>query len=385
MCDARNNFSPITSALLQSSNAMRASQPGPRRPAGGDRTLLTTALLIGGISALAITTVLVARARHRARLARAPLTAAPAAQATARPSGPAFKGVVRRTFSSDDVARDVPPTVVNASIWYEGSDGYASARRAAESMRAPLFVYFRGKGCQECARFDSEVLAKPAIRELLDGTLKVRIDASVGANELALANTFAVNGYPSLHVLPAPTELPQKVPGFTRDGNKPITLSTDALVAALAQVRLPGPRAAVVDGARRALAGDYGDARKRLTAAIEADPRSAEALYWRGWAAVRDADTKKAIDDLKLAIVLDRTFPYSYAELARAEAQSGRLVDAITTLDKLVAVAPDWNQGAAFAARGELYARRGDRERANADLRRACQNGNAQACRGAQP
>jgi tetratricopeptide (TPR) repeat protein len=362
----------------------RVSQPRPAPPvAVEERAWRTTALLIGGISALAIAAVVVARVRHRARAARAPLAAAPAAPAIARPSGPAFKGIVRRARNSDDAIEGVPPTVTNASIWYEGNDGYASARKAAESMRAPLFVYFHGNGCQECARFESEVLAKPAVQELLDGTLKVRVDASVGANELALANSFAVAGYPSLHLLWAPTRPPLKVPGFAREGSKPIMLSVEGLVAALKQVQLPGTRAAIVDGARKALAGDYGDARKELTGAIEADPRSAEALYWRGWAAARDADSKRAIDDLKLATAIDPAFAFSYAELARVHAEGGHIKEAISTLDRLIAVAPGWNQSAAFVARGQMYARMGDRERATADLRQACQNGNPQGCQAA--
>jgi pentatricopeptide repeat protein len=220
---------------------------------------------------------------------------------------------------------------------------------------------------------------------MIDGTLKVRVDASTGPNEQVLANSFAVTEYPSMYLVPRPSAQPQKVPGLARVGAQPINLKPEVLVDALGKMGLPGARGALVDGARRALAGDYGDARKQLTHALEIDPGSAEALYWRGWAAIRDADARRAIDDLRLAIRLDPAWPFSYTELARAYGQGGRLDEAIKTLDQLVAAAPGWNQSAGLVLRGEMYTRKGDRVRAAADLKKACEAGNALACQATRP
>jgi hypothetical protein len=367
-----------------------APEPPPAPDDGGDRTMRTTALLVGGILVLAVGAVSIARARHRSRSARAPVgTATPtAAQAPARAAPtPTFKGAARLPWSrgTDDNVEGVPPTVTNAANWYEGHDGYRNAKRDAESAHAPMLVYFRAGSCEDCPRFESDVLAHATLQPLIDGAIKVRVDASTGPNEKVLANSFAATEYPSLYLVPRPAAQPQKVPGLARVGTQPINVKPETLADALRRMGLPGARGAIVAGARRALSGDYGDARKELTRALEMDPGSTEALYWRAWAAIRDADAKRAIDDLRLAITLDPTWLFSYTELARAYGQGDRLDEAIKTLDQLVAAAPGWNQSAGLVMRAEMYTRKGDSTRAAADLKQACQAGNAQACRPARP
>jgi hypothetical protein len=102
--------------------------------------------------------------------------------------------------------------------WYEGSPGYAEAAGLGRDSHVAMIVYFRTDWCPYCKRFDRDIMPSAEVATFLKTIIKVRVNPEQGPNELALANSFGVHGYPSIFMVPANGEAPVKVYPFVRSG-----------------------------------------------------------------------------------------------------------------------------------------------------------------------
>jgi thiol:disulfide interchange protein len=92
-----------------------------------------------------------------------------------------------------------PPEVTPA--WYLGASGYDGAELERQSARAEMVVYFTRKQCDDCRRFEHDVLAAQSVKQFLDGVVKVRIDPDDGERELHLQQRFEVKSLPAVVVV----------------------------------------------------------------------------------------------------------------------------------------------------------------------------------------
>jgi tetratricopeptide (TPR) repeat protein len=277
------------------------------------------------------------------------------------------------------------PRLPVSAAWYEGAEGHRLALDEQARTRAPMLVYLRVDWCPYCRRMDREVLPAPAVTRFLEGVVKVRINPETSPTDRALTESYGVSRYPSLFVIAAPGGKPHSVPHFSRAGSEDIDVTAEKFVKACEEVGLGASRQLVSEGAAKSRAGDLAGARADLDRAIELDPGNAEAFFWRGYGEARGGERGKAVGDLKHASELDPKEPYAYAELAGLYQRAGQLDDAIATATRLIDVAPDWHEGAAFAMRGYAQGQKGDREHALADFAEACRRGNTRACGAGQP
>jgi tetratricopeptide (TPR) repeat protein len=243
-----------------------------------------------------------------------------------------------------------------------------------------MLVYFRVDWCPHCRRMDREVLPAPAVTRFLADVVKVRVNPEDSPVDQTLAKSYGAAGYPSVFVVPAPGANPQRVSHFSRAGSESIDLTAEKFVQACEAVGLGQAQQLVSAGAAKARAGDLGGARRDLDRALQLDPRNARAFFWRGYAEARAGESGKAVGDLKRSIELDGKDPFPYAELAGVYQRAGQLDDAIGALTRLTDVAPDWQDGVAFAMRGSARGRKGDRDQALADYAEACRRGHTHSC-----
>jgi thiol:disulfide interchange protein len=92
-----------------------------------------------------------------------------------------------------------PPQVTPA--WYLGAPGFEGADLERQSARAEMLVYFTRKRCDECRRFEREVLGAQSVRQFLDGVVKVRVDPDDGEREQKLQQRFEVKSLPAVVVV----------------------------------------------------------------------------------------------------------------------------------------------------------------------------------------
>jgi tetratricopeptide (TPR) repeat protein len=135
---------------------------------------------------------------------------------------------------------------------------------------------------------------------------------------------------------------------------------------------------AVVGGHDLAKEGMTGGASVAFDAAIQADPTNAQAFYWRGRAHLKSGDMARAREDFQRAVTLDPTHFGSHQNLDYLLAREQRWDEIIAMWTEYLARKPD--DGAAYLERAGAERRRGNMTQAIADVRRACELGNAQAC-----
>jgi tetratricopeptide (TPR) repeat protein len=245
-----------------------------------------------------------------------------------------------------------------------------------------MLLYFRVDWCPYCQRMDREVLPTAAVTRFLTDVIKVRVNPERSPQDKALAQSHGVDGYPSVFVIPRAEARAQRVPAFTRSGATApsIDVTAEKFVKACTEVGLSQSRQLVRDGAEKAKAGDLTGGRAALDRAIDLDPQNAEAFLWRGHLELNAGERGKAIGYFKRAIELDPKEPYPYGQLASLYARNGQLDEAIDYLDRLLRVAPEPQQGAAFAMRGWAHQQKGESDRAKADYAEACRRGQTRAC-----
>jgi tetratricopeptide (TPR) repeat protein len=278
-------------------------------------------------------------------------------------------------------ATSAPPRLSVSSYWYEGADGYRQALAEQERSRAPMVVYFHVSWCPYCRKMDSEVLPAPAVNRFLADVVKVRVNPESSEANRGLEKQFASKGYPSVYVVPAPGAHPEEVGGFTRHDNEDIEVTAERFVQACERVGVRQSHNLLAEAWDKSRSGDLAGAQADLDRAIEMDPNSAKAYYWHARVDLLAHDTAKAIGNFKRASELDPKDPQSYAALAGLYGQARQFDDAIATLDRLIDVAPDWQNGWAYATRAQCRHDKGDAAGATADLAEACRRGTARACR----
>lgn len=116
----------------------------------------------------------------------------------------------------------------------------------------------------------------------------------------------------------------------------------------------------------------------RYTWAIEMAPGSAEALYWRGRAYLKQNDRAHALADFEAAIHLDPRHFESYKNIDWLFAQRGEWDAIIAHWTSYIALEP--MSGQAYLERGGAYHRKGDEKAAVADAQKSCALGAARAC-----
>jgi tetratricopeptide (TPR) repeat protein len=397
-CGEENREGALICSLCKTLFAPAASaspgRPPPRAPkaAGSASAVL---VVIGGLSvALAGGAVyrwqthrpprLVVQARPtplaREEPSRLEAAAVRPAQAP-RPGLPPAAMPTRSPPLVEEAATSAPRRLSVSSYWYEDADGYRQAVSEQERSRAPMLVYFHVAWCPYCRKMDSEVLPAPAVTRFLAEVIKVRVNPETSEANRALEKELGSKRYPSVYVIPAPGSRPERVSGFSRQGDEALDVTADRFVQACERVGVRQSHNLVAEGWNKGQAGDIAGARADLDRAIELDPTSATAYYWHARVDLLAREPSRAIGNFKRAIELDPKDPQSYAGLAALYGEAHQPDDAIAQLGRLIDVAPDWHGGWAYAARGRARAEKGDVAGATADFAEACHRGTAQACR----
>jgi hypothetical protein len=86
--------------------------------------------------------------------------------------------------------------------WFVGANGYDGAELERQSARATMVIYFAKRACEECRKFEREVLGTSEVKSFLEGVVKARVDPDDGEREQKLARRFGVDRLPALAVIP---------------------------------------------------------------------------------------------------------------------------------------------------------------------------------------
>ncbi|MDP2313799.1 MAG: tetratricopeptide repeat protein [Pseudomonadota bacterium] len=149
--------------------------------------------------------------------------------------------------------------------------------------------------------------------------------------------------------------------------------------AAVEQVAVEADRANRLEEARVAYgAGNHAVAVDAYTDVLEADPAQGEAWLGRGRSYAQLDRLDLAEGDLRRATQLDPTRVEGWESLAWVLARNGRDAEAVTALDRLVALDPV--NAKAIRDRANARYRSGDVGGAVFDAKRACSMGLAEGC-----
>jgi Tfp pilus assembly protein PilF len=270
--------------------------------------------------------------------------------------------------------RSITPT------WFEGSDGFLRAKQEQKDTQASLLMFFETGKCPDCRLLESG-FGGPNVEPFLAGVLKVRVSPDRSAADRELARSMEVRGFPSVLVIAKPDARPVKVRALSRDsGQQGLEFSDTGTVAALkaAGVR---PRLDHLGRAHDKLrANDLDGARAELDKAVEANPQSADALYWRAIVRRKAGALGDAARDLEKAIEHHPKRPEAHAELTNLAATRKDYDRAIEHATRLIQVAPAWADAAGHVMRAHAYRQKGEAEMARADYQSACKHGNKTAC-----
>ncbi|MEI6610958.1 MAG: tetratricopeptide repeat protein [Deltaproteobacteria bacterium] len=138
-------------------------------------------------------------------------------------------------------------------------------------------------------------------------------------------------------------------------------------------------------GYKSGMSGNYTDAAKAFSKAIELNPSDAEAYYNRGTAYGMLANTQQAIKDFNKAIELNPQFPVAYYNRGKAYSELGNMQQTIKDYNKAIEL--NLQDAWAFFGRGVTYAKLGNQQQAVKDYNKAIelnpQNASAYNNRGA--
>ena len=128
--------------------------------------------------------------------------------------------------------------------------------------------------------------------------------------------------------------------------------------------------------------GMTANASQAFDTALQVDPNNVETFYWRGRAYIKSGDLVRAQEDFQRAVAIDRTHFESYRNLDWLFSREQRWDEVIAMWTEYLALKP--NDGTAYLHRAGARRRKGDMTQAIADVRRACELGNTDACAIAQ-
>jgi tetratricopeptide (TPR) repeat protein len=114
-------------------------------------------------------------------------------------------------------------------------------------------------------------------------------------------------------------------------------------------------------------------------AAIDFDPECHGAYYWRGVAYSKTGRPDLALADCRRAVAGDPGLFEAYRMLDHLLAREGKWEEVLAYWDRYLALEPD--NADAYFERAGTYRHKGDMNKAFADLKRACELGNQEACR----
>lgn len=89
-------------------------------------------------------------------------------------------------------------SVMASDSWFENSGGHSAGEYAAKSSGHPMLVYFYTTWCPYCTKFENQVLASAAVKSVLAGFVKVRINLENSQFDQDLARDYGVRGVPSV-------------------------------------------------------------------------------------------------------------------------------------------------------------------------------------------
>jgi hypothetical protein len=292
--------------------------------------------------------------------------------AAARASAPAATGATCPLLS----ATPPPPPRVSA-LWHEGALGYDRARRERDVTAAPMVVYFRTDWCGYCRQFETGLLDRPAVQAYLGRrAVKVRVNPETGPADAALAAEFDVAGFPTFLVVAG--ERVREVSPFVDEGLRIRLLTAPELESAVEEVIATRVEENLARSEALLGGGDARGSIALLDEAIGLDPLRPEAYFRRGLARGSAEATSQAFADFRRAVELKPDFPDVYRSAGEWLARDGRWDEVIDCWSDYIGRTP--RSPAGYLERSDAYQRKGDRERARADVETACRLGESRAC-----
>lgn len=105
----------------------------------------------------------------------------------------------------------------NSNRWYEGHEGYRKALRVSRAQNAPLYIYAYTDWCGFCRSFESKMLPRPKVQEVLSGYVKVRLNPEHSVKDRKLFDRWGGRGFPSFWVQKDASEKPRRARGPFRN------------------------------------------------------------------------------------------------------------------------------------------------------------------------
>jgi tetratricopeptide (TPR) repeat protein len=124
---------------------------------------------------------------------------------------------------------------------------------------------------------------------------------------------------------------------------------------------------------------DYDKALSEYNQAIRMNPESVEAYFWRGRAFIKTGRYNEATVDFMKATELNPRYAEAYNNLGWLFGRRKKYDESIYYLDRAIKLAPEG--GWAYFYRGRMYSKKGDKQSALKDIKKACRLKNKQACR----
>lgn len=148
-------------------------------------------------------------------------------------------------------------------------------------------------------------------------------------------------------------------------------------------LKIPGregtdARSHLLKGYRLHRQKNFNEALDELNKAIEKDPRSAEAYYWRGRTLVNLGKLDQGMEDFKTAVKFKPDYSEAYDNLGWLASKQGQVEEGIAYLTKSIEFKPEnaW----AYYNRSRLYFSKGDVAGAMRDAEKACSLGYQDGC-----
>jgi len=191
------------------------------------------------------------------------------------------------------------------------------------------------------------------------------------AGYFALKNVdTAVDFHPAVYLREQAAEIEEKVKSFLEETSKGLKIPGRESA---------GAKAHVVKGYRLHRQKSYNEALTELNKALEIDPKSAEAYYWRGRTLVNLGRLDQGENDFKAAVQLKPDYSEAYDNLGWLASKQGRVDEGIAYLSKSIEYKPEnaW----AFYNRSRLFFSKGDVAGAMKDAEKACSLGYQDGCK----
>lgn len=125
--------------------------------------------------------------------------------------------------------------------------------------------------------------------------------------------------------------------------------------------------------------GQLDKALQVFSSAVQQDPGSASAHFWRGRMYIKKKQYAEAAGDFAMAVKLNPAYSEAYDNLGWLAMQRGALDESLRYLNRSIQLKPA--NGWAYYNRGHIYFKRGRRKLALQDAKKACSLGYKAACR----